>query len=73
MNMKQILSDLHKSLEKKGIKVMSTGNLWDIKIPHDCPPKPRHLWTQNAEPKPKPVYVKQVDSPIYSNSRYKGD
>ncbi len=71
MNMEQILSDLHKSLEKKGIKVMSTGNLWDIKIPHDCPPKPRHLWTQNAEP--KPVYVKQVDSPIYSNSRYKGD
>ena len=50
---------------------MSTGNLWDIKIPHDHPPKPRHLWTQNVEQ--KPVYVKQVDSPIYSNSRYKGD
>ncbi len=72
MNMKQILSDLHKSLEEKGIKVMSTGNLWDIKIPHDHPPKPRHLWTQNVEQ--KPVYAHQVvDSPIYSNSRYKGD
>ena len=72
MNMEQILSDLHKSLEKKGIKVMNTGNLWDIKIPHDHPPKPKHLWTQNVEQKPV-VYVKQVDSPIYSNSRYKGD
>lgn len=71
MNINQILSDLHKSLEKKGIKVMSTGNLWDIKIPHDHPPKPKHLWTQSVEQ--KPVYVKQVDSPIYSNSRYKGD
>ena len=72
MNIEQILSDLHKSLEKKGIKVMSTGNLWDIKIPHDHPPKPKHLWTQNHVEQ-KPVYVKQVDSPIYSNSRYKGD
>ena len=72
MNIEQILSDLHKSLEKKGIKVMSTGNLWDIKIPHDHPPKPRHLWTRNVEQK-HVVYVKQVDSPIYSNSRYKGD
>ena len=72
MNIEQILSDLHKSLEKKGIKVMSTGNLWDVKIPHDHPPKPRHLWTRNVEQKPV-VDVKQVDSPIYPNSRYKGD
>ena len=72
MNMKQIISDLHESLEKKGIKVMGTGNLWDIKIPHDCPPKPEHLMTKSVVQ--KPTYVRQVvDSPIYSNSRYKGD
>ena len=70
MNMTQFLHDFNKSLESKGIKANLTV-VSDFKIPHDHPPKPRHLWTQNVEQ--KPVYVKQVDSPIYSNSRYKGD
>ena len=70
MNLDTFRSDLLKRLELAGIKA-NLRTISDYKIPHDCPPKPRHLWTQNAEP--KPVYVKQVDSPIYSNSRYKGD
>lgn len=70
MNLDTFRSDLLKRLELAGIKA-NMQIISDFKIPHDHPPKPRHLWTQNVEQ--KPVYVKQVDSPIYSNSRYKGD
>ena len=70
MNMAQFLHDFNESLESKGIKA-TLKVVSDINIPNDHPPKPRHLWTRNVEQ--KPVYVKQADSPIYSNSRYKGD
>ena len=71
MNLDTFRSDLLKRLELAGIKA-NLQTISDYKIPHDCPPKPRHLWTRNVEQKPV-VDVKQVDSPIYSNSRYKGD
>ena len=71
MNLDTFRSDLLKRLELAGIKA-NLQTISDYKIPHDHPPKPMHLWTRNVEQKPV-VYVKQVDSPIYSNSRYKGD
>ena len=71
MNMAQFLHDFNKSLESKGIqatlKVVS-----DFTIPHDCPPKPEHLMTKPVSHKTAYVH-RVVDSPIYSNSRYKGD
>ena len=71
MNMTQFLHDFNKSLESKGIKANLTV-VSDFKIPHDCPPKPEHLMTKPVVQ--KPTYVDRVvDSPIYSNSRYKGD
>ena len=71
MNMAQFLHDFNKSLESKGIKANLTV-VSDFKIPHDCPPKPKHLMTKPVSH--KTAYVHQViDSPIYSNSRYKGD
>ena len=71
MNMTQFLHDFNKSLESKGIKANLTV-VSDFEIPHDCPPKPEHLMTKPVVQ--KTAYVHQVvDSPIYSNSRYKGD
>ena len=71
MNMAQFLHDFNESLESKGIKA-TLKVVSDINIPHDCPPKPEHLMTKSVVQ--KPTYVRQVvDSPIYSNSRYKGD
>ena len=71
MNMAQFLHDFNKSLESKGIKANLTV-VSDFMIPHDCPPKPEHLMTKSVVK--KTTYVRRVvDSPIYSNSRYKGD
>ena len=71
MNMTQFLHDFNKSLESKGIKANLTV-VSDFKIPHDCPPKPEHLMTKSVVQKTTYVH-RVVDSPIYSNSRYKGD
>lgn len=71
MNMAQFLHDFNKSLESKGIKANLTV-VSDFKIPHDCPPKPEHLMTKPVSHKTAYVH-RVVDSPIYSNSRYKGD
>ena len=70
MNMAQFLHDFNKSLDSKGIKA-TLKVVSDINIPHDCPPKPEHLMTKSIVK--KPTYVRKADSPIYSNSRYKGD
>ena len=71
MNLDTFRSDLLKRLESKGIKA-NLQTISDYKIPHDCPPKPEHLMTKPVVK--KPTYVRQVvDSPISSNSRYKGD
>lgn len=71
MNMAQFLHDFNKSLDSKGIKA-TLKVVSDINIPHDHPPKPEHLMTKPVVQ--KTAYVHQVvDSPIYSNSRYKGD
>ena len=71
MNLDTFRSDLLKRLELAGIKA-NLQTISDYKIPHDCPPKPEHLMTKPVVQ--KPAYVRQVvDSPIYSNSRYKGD
>lgn len=71
MNLDTFRSDLLKRLELAGIKA-TLRTISEFSIPHDHPPKPKHLWTQSVEQ--KPVYAHQVvDSPIYSNSRYKGD
>ncbi len=71
MNLDTFRSNLLKRLELAGIKA-NLQTISDYKIPHDCPPKPEHLMTKSVVK--KPTYVRQVvDSPIYSNSRYKGD
>ena len=71
MNMAQFLHDFNESLESKGIKA-TLQVVSDINIPHDCPPKPEHLMTKPVSHKTAYVH-RVVDSPIYSNSRYKGD
>ena len=71
MNMAQFLHDFNESLESKGIKANLTV-VSDFMIPHDCPPKPEHLMTKSVVQKTTYVH-RVVDSPIYSNSRYKGD
>ena len=71
MNLDTFRSNLLKRLELAGIKA-NLQTISDYKIPHDCPPKPKHLMTKTVVQ--KTTYVRQVvDSPIYSNSRYKGD
>lgn len=71
MNLDTFRSDLLKRLEMAGIKA-NLQTISDFKIPHDCPPKPEHLLTKPVSH--KTAYVDRVvDSPIYSNSRYKGD
>ena len=71
MNLDTFRSDLLKRLELAGIKA-NLQKISEFKIPHDCPPKPEHLMTKPVVQ--KTTYVRQVvDSPIYSNSRYKGD
>ena len=71
MNLDSFRSNLLKRLESAGIKA-TLQTISDINIPHDCPPKPEHLMTKSVVK--KPTYVRQVvDSPIYSNSLYKGD
>ena len=71
MNLDTFRSNLLKRLESKGIKA-NLQTISDINIPHDCPPKPEHLMTKSVVKKPTYVH-RVVDSPIYSNSRYKGD
>ena len=71
MNLDTFRSDLLKRLELVGIKA-TLRTISDINIPHDCPPKPEHLMTKSVVKKPTYVH-RVVDSPIYSNSRYKGD
>ena len=71
MNLDTFRSNLLKRLELAGIKA-NMQIISDFKITHDCPPKPEHLMTKSVVQ--KTAYVHQVvDSPIYSNSRYKGD
>ena len=71
MNLDTFRSDLLKRLEMAGIKA-NLQTISDFKIPHDCPPKPEHLMTKSVVQKTTYVH-RVVDSPIYSNSRYKGD
>lgn len=71
MNMAQFLHDFKESLESKGIKA-TLKVVSDINIPRDCPPKPEHLMNKSVSHKTAYVH-RVVDSPIYSNSRYKGD
>jgi len=71
MNLDTFRSDLLKRLELAGIKA-TLRTISDYKIPHDCPPKPQHLMTKPVSHKTAYVH-RVVDSPIYSNSRYKGD
>ena len=71
MNLDTFRSNLLKRLELAGIKA-NLQTISEFSIPHDCPPKPEHLMTKPVSH--KTAYVRQVvDSPIYSNSRYKGD
>lgn len=71
MNLDTFRSNLLKRLELAGIKA-NLQTISEFSIPHDCPPKPEHLMTKPVVQ--KPTYVRQVvDSPIYSNSQYKGD
>jgi hypothetical protein len=71
MNLDTFRSNLLKRLELVGIKA-NLQTISEFSIPHDCPPKPEHLMTKPVSH--KTAYVHQViDSPIYSNSRYKGD
>ena len=71
MNLDTFRSNLLKRLELAGIKA-NLQTISDYKIPHDCPPKPEHLMTKSVVQKTTYVH-RVVDSPIYSNSRYKGD
>ena len=71
MNLDTFRSNLLKRLELAGIKA-NLRTISEFSIPHDCPPKPEHLMTKHVVQ--KPVYVhKVIESPIYSNSKYKGD
>lgn len=71
MNLDTFRSNLLKRLELAGIKA-TLRTISDYKIPNDCPPKPEHLMTKPVSHKTAYVH-RVVDSPIYSNSRYKGD
>lgn len=71
MNLDTFRSNFLKRLELAGIKA-NMQIISDFKIPHDFPPKPEHLMTKPVSHKTAYVH-RVVDSPIYSNSRYKGD
>ena len=71
MNLDTFRSDLLKRLESAGIKA-NLQTISEFSIPHDCPPKPEHLMTKLVSHKTAYVH-RVVDSPIYTNSRYKGD
>ena len=71
MNLDTFRSNLLKRLELAGIKA-NLQTISEFSIPHDCPPKPEHLMTKSVVKKTTYVH-RVVDSPIYSNSRYKGD